>query len=202
MRDVFPKSVQDFIAWLKNFLTVAATMLVDLGWDAIFLDALNTRLAELEAKYAASVAAKAVAKSAVEEKDFVLRELMKEMRPLISGIQINDKITDTKKENLGVKVRDIIPSHEVPFIPSVLIVKGLSEGANKLDWDDNGNKRGTQYIIECRYGTEGNFQSVDTVLATKYQHDGQTPGVAVYYRITARRGKLKSLPCDPVGIYT
>ena len=202
MVDVFPRSVQAFIAWLENFLTVAATMLVDLGWDIVFLDALNAKLASLKAFYATSVTAKAAAKQAVKDKDDFLKALMKEMRPLIGLIQLNDKITDGKKESLGVKVHDIIPSHEIPFIPIDLIVDGMSEGANKLDWKANGNKRGTLYIVEARYGTEGDFQPVATVLATKYLHSGQTPGTAVYYRITAQRGNLKSLPCDPVGIYT
>ena len=202
MRDVFPVSIDGFINWLETFLTAAAGLLLDLGWDQIFLDALIVKLNELKTKNAAADLAKAAAKSAVEDREDYMKGIMKELRPVIGEIQLNVKMTDTKKESMGVKVRDLIPSHETPFIPNIEKVTGLPQGANIIEIDPNGNKRGTQYIIECRFKDETGYRQVDTILATKYQHEGQTPGVAVYYRVTARRGKLTSLPSTEVGIYT
>ena len=202
MLDVCPRSVQAFIAWLENLLAVAAGLLTELAWEQAGLDVLLGKLAELKALYATSVTAKAKAKSATQDRQDYMKILMKEMRHLIAGIQINDKITDGQRESLGVKVRDTIPSHETPYIPDELEIEGLSNNANKVRFSSNKNKRGTLYIIEARYGTEGDFVQVASVLATKYLHKNQTPGAPVYYRVSAQRGQLVSLPCDPVGIYT
>jgi len=202
MKDVFPRGIKEFIPWFANFIAIAEINMAILGWDLIKIDALKALLADLEKKYGDVTTAKNAMQAAVEAKDTIMGSIQKNLRLDIAGIQINQDVTNTLRDNLGVKVRDIIPSHEVPYVPSDLQVKGLSRGTNLIDYDRNGNKRGTQYIIEARYGTDGIFNIVDTVLATKYSHENQTPGAAVYYRIAARRGKLKSAFCDPVGIYT
>lgn len=85
---------------------------------------------------------------------------------------------------------DVIPSHEIPFITSDLNIEGSCEGANRADWKSNGNKRGTLYIVEARYGTTGDFNVIASVPATKYLPKEQTPGVAVYYRISAQRNNF------------
>ena len=202
MRDVFPLKNEAFIAWLETFLTVAATLLEDLGWEPTFLADWVAKLAELKAKNAAADLAKAASKSAVEDRDDFMQEIQKELRPVIGEIQLNNKMTDTKKKSIGVKVHDTTPSHEVPFIPAVEKLTGLAEGVIIIDIDPNGNKRGTQYIIECRFKDETDYRRVDTITSLRYHHGDQTPGKTIYYRVTARRGKLYSAPSLEVGIYT
>ena len=198
---VFPRGIKEFMLWFDNYVTAAEVNMAALGWDQVKINALKAFLAGLQKNDKDVRTAKNAVKAAVEAKDTALKQVKKDLRLDIAGIQINPDVTNSLRESLGVKVRDTIPSHEVPFIPSDLQVKGLSRGTNTLTWDKNGNKRGTQYIIECRLGAAGKFQIIDTVLSTKFNHEDQSPGVAVYYRIAARRGKLKSDFCDPIGIY-
>ena len=202
MHDVFPRNIQDYLPWLKTARAKGGEHMVVLEWDQPFIDSLDADIADLEKKAQDVVDAKKVYTGAVNAKDDALDESQKKMRPVVSLVQLNEDVSDELRGEMGIKVHDKIPSHEVPNIPSDLQVKPLPEGANESDWSANGNKSGTQYIVEARYGTEGDFVHVDTVTATKFLHENQTVGAAVYYRITARRGKLTSLPCLPVGVYT
>ncbi|MBC8384151.1 MAG: fibronectin type III domain-containing protein [Candidatus Cloacimonetes bacterium] len=202
MIDVFPTSIQNFIPWLRNFINGAEANMALLGWDQATIDDLKAFLADLENKYQEVIVTKTAAKAAVRAKNMSFSATRKAVRPRIAEIQAKQLVSNALKKNLGVKVHDTIISHEEPNIPSHLIVKGLSIGVNIISWKTNGNKRGTQYIIECRVGTEGEFMPVDTILSTKFTHTGQKPGVAVFYRVAARRGKLRSLSCAAVGIYT
>jgi len=201
MRDVFPKGLAAFIAWLLNFNTEAEVNMILLNMTQPQIDELKVQHTKLVTAQTNVVATKAAAKDAVESKDMAMEETAVIVRKWVNIFRAME-IPDNILESLGLKVHDTIPSHEVPNPATLLVVKGLGVGINELDWNGNLNKSGTQYIIEAKYGLEAPFQMVDTVTATKYQHEGQTPGVAVFYRITARRGKLKSIPSETVGVYT
>ena len=201
MADVLPRSLAALIAWLFNFNTEAEINMILLNMTQPNIDELKVLHTKLVTAQTNVVATKAAAKEAVKSKDMAMDEtgvIVRKRVNLIRAMEIPDNIL----ESLGLKVHDTIPSHEEPNQATNLQVEGLGVGINELDWDGNLNKSGTQYIIEAKYGLEAPFQIVDTVTATKYRHEGQTPGVAVFYRITARRGKLKSIPSETVGVYT
>lgn len=202
MSNFFPRSVEELIAWFKNFVTVAGNNLAALNYTIADIEAMNALLSALETAQTNVIATKAAAKQAVELKDTNKTRVVQDIRSRAKIIQADYKIPNNIREALGLPVYDTIPSHEVPYQITNLTVEGFDFGSNKLNWDKNGNKPGTQYIIEAQYGVDGAFQVIDTVTATRYDHKGQTPGVAVYYRITPRRGKLLGDPSSTVGVYT
>ena len=141
-------------------------------------------------------------KQSVEQRNNTKKLCITDIRDTAKVIQANKNIPSDLIEALGLPKHDTTPSHEVPNQPTKLRVEGLDVGINLLDWDKNNNKPHTQYIIEAKYLADEKFMVIDTVTATRYQHNGQKAGVAVYYRITPRRGRLVGIPSETVGIYT
>lgn len=198
----FPLSIEEFINWFRNFINVAAENMVILNLTQDQIDGLSTLLAELVAAVDNVVHTKAAAKNAVEHKNNKFKEATTVVGDLNGIFQVTKGIESELIVRLGLHKHDKVPSHEVPNKVEDLKVSGTETGINKSNWDANGNKAGTQYIIEVKYALDGQFQNVDTVTATKYDHHGQKPGVPAWYRITSRRGKLVGEPSNTVGVYT
>ena len=68
----------------------------------------------------------------------------------------------------------------------------------------NGNptatSTGIQYVIEFMTGTTA-WTRIDAVTKRRYEHTGQTPGVPTFYRVSARRRNLLSLPSNEASVY-
>ena len=165
------------------------------------LDEMNQSLSKLVTALDNVASTKSAAKQAVVFKNNLFKEAIAVVREFNAVFQANKEIPSELIEQLGLNKHDTIPSHETPFQPTDLLIKPLSTGTIKIDWSANGNKPGTQYIIEVKYALDGNFQNVDTVTATKYDHKNQTPGVPAWYRITPRRGKLVGESSEVVSVY-
>ena len=197
----YSRSLEEFVNWFRTFIAVAEANMGTLSVDQVKIDEWKALLAELEAAMNTVELTKSAARQAVKDKDKKWEETI-DVTGEYNGIFQNDKkIPQSLIEALGLRVHDTTPSHEVPFQPSNFTVKGFDIGKNKLKWNRNGNKSGTQYIIEVKYALDGEFQNVDKVTATSYDHQKQTPGVPAWYRITLRRGKLVGDPSETVAVY-
>ena len=202
MSNYFPYNVDELIGWFRNYVTVATTNMATLKLSQEEIDALSANLAALESAQTKVISNKAIAKQSTEQRDNVKKSCIIDIRDTSKLIQANKSIPSDLIEALGLPKHDTTPSHEMPNQPTRLQVEGLDVDVNILDWDRNNNKQSTQYIIEAKYLADEQFVVIDTVTATKYQHNGQKAGVAVYYRITPRRGRLVGIPSETVGIYT
>ncbi|MBT3169417.1 MAG: hypothetical protein HN334_06085 [Candidatus Cloacimonetes bacterium] len=202
MSNFFPGNVDELIGWFRNYVTVATVNMATLKLSQEEIDALTANLAALETAQTKVISNKAIAKQSTEQRDNVKKSCIIDIRDTSKLIQANKNIPSDLIEALGLPKHDTTPSHEMPNQPTRLQVEGLDVDVNILDWDRNNNKQSTQYIIEAKYLADEQFVVIDTVTATKYQHNGQKAGVAVYYRITPRRGRLVGIPSETVGIYT
>ena len=202
MANFFPYNVDELIGWFRNYVTVATANMATLKLSQEEIDALTANLTALEIAQTKVISNKAIVKQSVEQRNNTKKLCITDIRNTAKVIQANKSIPSDLIEALGLPKHDTTPSHEVPHQPTKLQVEGLDVGINLLDWDKNNNKPHTQYIIEAKYLADEKFMVIDTVTATRYQHNGQKAGVAVYYRITPRRGRLVGIPSETVGIYT
>jgi len=202
MPSFYPRSVAGLIDFYETYIHGATANMTALNYTQIDIDNMTALLTALQSAHTGLLNAKAAFAEAVELKDISMNSAIKDIQDRSALIQADKKLADTVREAMGLPVHDKIPSHETPFQPSDLQIKPLSTGTIKIDWNANGNKSGTQYIIEVKFALDGNFQNVDTVTATKYDHKNQTPGVPAWYRITPRRGKLVGESSETVGVYT
>ena len=202
MPDYLPYNVEKLTGWCRNCISVATANMATLKLSQEEIDALNAKLTTLEASQMKVISQKASLKQAVEQRDNAKKSCVTDIRDIARSIQANKEISSDLIEALGLPKHDTTPSHEMPNQPAKLQVEGLDVGINLLHWDRNNNKQATQYIIEAKYQADEKFAVIDTVTATKYQHKKQKAGVAVYYRITPRRGRLVGIPSETVGIYT
>ena len=202
MSSFFPISADEYIIWFENFIKVSEANMIALNLEQATIDEWKLILEELKATVADVESKKIAYQSSVIAKDLKFDEA-KDVAKEYNGIFQHDrKIPQVLIKGLGLHQHDTTPSHEVPFPISDLTVSGSPAGIHRIDWDKNGNKSGTQYIIEVKTALDGAYQNVDTVTATKYARKGQTPGVPAWYRITPRRGKLLGDPSEAVGVYT
>lgn len=146
-------------------------------------------------------AAKNAQTAAVARKDAARTTLEHDYRAMVQRIHVNPAVTDAHKAAAGIPMRDTIRTFAMPPAPLDLVVSAQSNGTNYLAWNRNGAPERTDFAIEARTAPSEAWIMVGSVSATQFQHTGQKPGVAVTYRVSARRGKYQSQPCAPVGVY-
>jgi len=59
----------------------------------------------------------------------------------------------------------------------------------------------TTFRVEMMLSEGKEWIFVGNTTKTKYEHTGQTPGVTIYYRITATRADMESEPSQTVSVY-
>ena len=188
--------------FLSDFIPVANTNLVALGYVAADITALTALKTDIDNRLAASVAAKAAAKSATVNLKIAQRAAKVNLNVRNKQILANVAVPNTLKVLLGLKIPDTVPSHTTPNDPISLVAYGTESGTNLLDWFRNENIDRTQFVIEAKFGTATAWQIVDVVMATKFQDAGRTPGVKAVYRVYARRGERRSGYSNEASVYS
>ncbi len=202
MPDFIPKGDAEFAVWFAQFNTALNANLAALGLVAADVTPLTTAKTDLDAKIAANATAQDAAKAATAAKNTSRTNSDNLVRTLARRIAANPAVTPALKQQLGLTVRDTTRTTIVPVAPSTLAVEGRADGTNILTWSANGNKSGTQYIIEAKIGAATAFSQIDFTSKTTFNHTGQTPGVMVVYRVKARRTDMTSAPGNEAAIYT
>jgi len=145
--------------------------------------------------------AKNAQNGAVARKDEARMALEKDYRNLVARIHTNRAVTDDHKIAAGIPPRDMVRSVLVPPAPTDLVVAPNANGTNYLAWNCFNAPPGTDYLIESRATGSDSWVLIAAVSRLTYQHNGQKPGVGIFYRVRSRRSKLESQPCIPVGAY-
>ena len=201
MAHFYPDTLDGRINFYETFLAGAATNMAIIKYDQPMLDAMTAKLNALKEAKAEMLAAKIAVKKAVEKKDENMTIVGDDIKKKSKLIQADDDIPNYVREDMGLPIHDTTPSFETPKQVIKVLAKGLSANVNDVDWDANGNPSRTLYIVEAKYNDDAEFAQVGTVLATKFRHKGQIPGVKVIYRVIAQRGDRQSLPSDPAIVY-
>ena len=201
MSSFYPVNDAEFSVWLGNFIAVATTNRVVLGLGDADLAALTAAKTALDAKITASQSANDAAKSATTAKKTTRKSTNALIGYRAKVINANAAIPADIKRQLGLTVRDSKPTSTPPNAPVNLMADGFSTGVNQLDWDTNGNLRGTQYLIEAAVGSATAFKFVGTTTKSRFEHKGQTPGVQVIYRVKAQRADKDSEYSNDALVY-
>ena len=200
-RDYIPAGDLEYQAWLVNLVTVANANLAALGLVAGDMTPVTTAKTPFDNAIPDVVTKKQALEQAVENKKTTRTNSVNSVRVVVRKIQANPAVSNALKAQLGITVRDTIPTPIVPTPPLALVARGLDSGTNVLNWARGENKRSVQFVIEANIGGAGTWVLVDVTSATKYSHLGQTPGVPVVYRVRARRGTTVSEPSNEASVY-
>ena len=192
MANFYPTNDADFAVWLGNFITIANVNLIPLGLTAADITALTALKTDLDAKVAAANAARATAVSATAALKASRKNANIQASFRGKAITANPNVANSIKEQLGLNVRDTILTPIIPLVPAGVVAQAFANGTHVVSWSANGNKGGTQYLVEAKFGNATAFTFVNVTTKTKLEHTGQTPGVRVVYRVKARRGDNES----------
>lgn len=185
--------------WIENFATVAAANAVALGLDTGDTSVMTALSNVFETAYNTSQTSKLTAKSHVAAKDTARANSQGVFQMYAKQINANAGVTNALKASLGITVA---PSTSGPVVvPTELTVIGYETGVNALAWKRNGNAKGTAFIIEVKPVDGGVWTMITTCTNLKFDHTGQTPGVRLAYRVSAKRGSSQSVACAPVVVY-
>lgn len=116
-------------------------------------------------------------------------------------IKPDKNIPQSLKSIAGITAPDVVPTSSVPTVPLDCAVQPNANGINLVKWNRNGNRQGTQFIVEFRVGETGAWQIAGIVTAAKFAHTGRTPGERVYYRVRAQRAGLSSANSNEAVAY-
>jgi len=200
-KDYLPARDLELNEWLENFIAVAGANLAALGLTNAEVNSVSIAQVSFEGNLADVNTAKKNYESAVEAKNTGKRVAVNLVRPLVKRIQAKAGVSNALKAQLGITVRDTEPTPIEPVPPVNLIVTGLPSGTNALDWKRGGNAPGTQFVVEYRMSDSNQWQMADVVTRTRYQHTNQRPGIAMVYRVRARRGTQVSEPSNEATVY-
>lgn len=194
-----PAKDSQYGPWIINFASVAtanATVLNMTGGQVAGLTGLATAF---ETAMVDSNEARLNAKGKTATKRLVRTTSEEQFRAAARVITANPAISSALKSELGLNVS---PSPVGPVLPvDDLSVKGFSNGDNKLVWKRATNAQGTVFQVQAKVGGTGPWVIVGTTTRIRFTHSGQTPGVAMLYRIVSERGGTLSSPSNEASVY-
>lgn len=196
-----PRRVPDLLSCLETFISVANANLAETGLTAGQVTALNDKHLALSNAWGTLVAARTASLGATDVKDAALADALGDLRELARIVQSHPGASNQLKHDLGLPVHDNQPAPVIPSDPSTLAAVVGENGRIFLTWDRNGNKSGTNFIVQFREGASGPWQFVASTTKSRYVDEGRTPGVYLQYRVYAVRAERQSLPCPWVQVY-
>ena len=202
MSDFSHMSANQLITFMTNFITVAGTTANEeiLGYTAADITFLTSEKTGLQAALADQKNKQDAAKSATVALNTLLKAARADLSTRNRSIQGNVRVNNTLKTALGLNVKQPHPVQHDPVPPEKLTAIGLASGVNVLQWNSGGNVTGVQYVIEYMTKTTA-WTRIDAVTPRRYEHTGQTPGVPTFYRVSARRRSVTSLPSNEASVY-
>jgi hypothetical protein len=198
MGDYIPKRDNVAKQWLTNFATVAQANATALGLTAGQATTLGNTVKDFATGIDDVESARNAYRGAVQSKVNARFNATKLVRPYAQRWMNSGTIAESLLAELGLPITPHTTSLEDP---KELVAVGYSNGDNKLSWKRNGNRNGTVFVIEAKYGASTNWGQIDAVTSTRYTHSNQTPGTQVVYRVRARRGEAVSGYSNTAVVY-
>lgn len=194
-----PKS--NFAAWMANFNTVCVANAATLGLDPAELAEISGANTQFANAFNAQETARNASLGATALCDQEWSEALAVAAKYNAQFQAIPGISPLLLGQLGLSVPSGGGGTIPVFEPTNLSAIGYSNGVNSLRWNKSGNEGGTTYVIEASFGDGGTWTIIDTTTVTRYDHQGQTPGEFVRYRVIAQRGQTKSAPSNTASVY-
>jgi hypothetical protein len=190
----------ELAAWVQNFTIVVGANPSDYAMTAAQVTEFRAKNDDFVEKITARTAADDAAKAAVVAQRTSRQEDEAAASYYNMILKANSNISDALKVEAGIDVKKPA-THTAPAIPTGLIVNGFQDGTNILKWERNGNKPGTQYLIEYRPENETDFKFLGTTTETTYTQTGATPGAQCLYRVKAQRAGEQSTFSNVAVVY-
>ena len=185
--------------WLENFAAVCDANNTTLGLTSAEVDAINGYSTNFSSSLNNVAQTKATYQGAVTGKDTQRRSITTAVRALAREFKANPVVPQELLRQLGVL--NSSTSGPVRTVTGLTVV-GCSNGVNQLKWNRNNNSPATTFIIENTLGMSTNWTFVGVTTRTTFEHEDQTPGEFLRYRIISARAGEVSAPTDPVAIYS
>lgn len=196
--DFIPDDDANYAAWIHNFAQQASLNAAALNLSTAQVEEIQELAAAYQTSFQASIAARAAASSAVQQKNFDRQRSASRARQFTRIFKADPEISSALLALLGV----VNPTHSGPLVPvTELTVVGLSEGSNLVQWNRSANGPGTMFIVEYQTAGEDRWNLAAVVGSTRFNHMDQMPGEETWYRITATRAGRNGTPCAPVVVY-
>jgi hypothetical protein len=196
--DYIPGSDQLYVAWLNNFTTVCADNTAALSLTPAELTSIQNASTTFINGVASQDAARNVYRGAVADKKDYRDEITSIVRKYAREFKANPAVSNGLLTSLGI----VTSSASGPVTQVTgLQVTGCADGVNKLTWNRAGNSPQTIFIIEYKTGTETDWGFAAAITKTSFNHEDQTPGELVWYRIIASRAGTNAVPSLPVAAY-
>lgn len=185
---------------LTNFNTVCAANATALGLSPANLTEIAGASSAFTTQFNGATAAKAAAKSAVANKDIQKKTSRGIVGKWAKTFRANPNVPDNLLEQL------MLPPHKTPGTktnptqPMNLVASADGNGVVKLTWSRNGNREGTQFLVESRNSPTADWEQIGGTTQAKFTNQA-VPGQYVAYRVTATRRGLFSPASTPVVLW-
>jgi hypothetical protein len=184
--------------WLSNFVTVAEAndAILELSAEDIFK--LTTDTTGFDTRMTALESAKNAQKAATGAKNTSKTTISTFVRGLARKFKANPNVSDELLLALGV-----VNSNSAGPVVTVtgVDVQACDDGVNTVKFERTGNSPQTTFIIEYKTPSGTDWLFGDAITRTTWNHEGQTPGQQIWYRITSARAGQRSAPSVPVAAY-
>jgi len=202
MEAIPPAKETELPIWSATFVANLTTYKVTLGIADADITAVTTLLTTYNTALGSLNNAKKAQNTATQTKKAAQKALVAAERALIRRVQAAPGATTAIRAALGINKRTGQRTKTPPTQPLDLIAVAFADGTNLLKWNRKGNKATTTFQIEALYEGGKVWTTVGTTTKTKFEHLKQTPGVAVYYRVTATRADMESVPSATASVYS
>lgn len=185
---------------LANFNTVCIANSATLGLNPVSLTEINNAATLFNTAFNNSTASKATTKSVVEAKDIQKKSSKATISKFAKQFRANPAISDALLEQL------MLPKHKTPGTktppaqPLNLVGSADGNGLISLKWNRNGNRQGTQFLIEVRTDPTEEWTIGGGTTQAKFQYQA-VPGVYIAFRVIAQRHELNSPASVPFSLW-
>lgn len=198
----YEMSKPELVGMMTTFASVAAANTGALGLDPAEVTAINTQKTDYTTAFNDQLAAQAAASGTVAACDQEKADTIALLSRYNAEFKANPAVSDELIAQLGLPPRNQGGGSIPVYVPTNLSALGCSNGVNSLRWEANGNAQGTTYLIECAYDGTQDWEIVDASTVLRYDHEDQTPGRPVEYRVSAKRSSVRSAPSNTASIYS
>lgn len=190
----------ELIAALQNALPVINTNKTTLGLSAQQVTDLTNVCNTYFTQYQTMLTAKQAAKSAATTKDTNKRTAKNAYLAWAKQWRANANIPDALLEQIFVAPHQTPKSTAPPATPTNLQALADMHGQIELRFSKNGNKQGTQFIIETRDSATADWALIGVTTKSKYTFSAPV-GEYIAMRVTASRGDQLSVPSVPTILW-
>jgi hypothetical protein len=191
-KDYIPLKDGDLVPWSENFIAVANANLVTLGLAAGDITAVTTKKTTYATNLNTAIAKQAESKAATENKNIAKDALKENIRTLARQIQAKPGVPDNLKEQLGLKVPNLVPTPSGPFPPTDTTIEILAVHQYRIKWNRNGNPQTAVFLIESALLPEGPWQIIGTSTKVSFDTVFHNPAGPTFFRVKAQKGDLVS----------